>query len=580
MQGLQPQYSRQQDLWEREAYSLLFSGGMDLGLQGPGQVSGYRHSEGLRPEKLSAADYDLLGGSGHHPRSSPSDESHASAARPTATALCTDVSVPYESAKLHDAACKTVSAGGPLLCTDAANLLGSESLGSDRADAASTQGPQTTGSTQTGAGTAAAQEAAAGAASPATGASQRRGQYGSRAALQVRPVKRRRKAATQAAAQEPASSAAAAGCQTVLQAQYAVEAALAKADAACRPSWEEQSLRQGLQQQLEPLEAQGSRVRHVSSHRETDMGALVNSLQQPQGHTSESQAECLSTLQELNTLRTMEGAARPGLAARMRKQNVQGLMVQPGWHQVLPCDYSIVQIYQALEAGNLDMPVCLDSGQHGRFTNLRQVAAIPFRQQLSMFHDASARIVNAMHLKLDAGDVCDRTLLRLAGDSSFMGCVFFQPQGSLHVHGRDYENGRTHAGAMSSLSSPRQLKGDLRLDSNQLQAARQIWKQVSAALVKLEAERAEILSQIYVNDAQMLGLQGAHMQEASKTGKLLDRVAELSENAQVQQEVLRHGVRVLVWQICSPATLTRLVCSAWPTFPDLISTLQAIASPD
>ena len=47
------------------------------------------------------------------------------------------------------------------------------------------------------------------------------------------------------------------------------------------------------------------------------------------------------------------------------------------------------------------------------------------------------------------------------------------------------------------------------------------------------------------------------LQEASKTGKLLDRVAELSENAQVQQEVLRHGIRVLVWQICSPATLTR-----------------------
>ena len=72
-------------------------------------------------------------------------------------------------------------------------------------------------------------------------------------------------------------------------------------------------MRQGLQQQLEPLEAQGSRVRHVSSHRETDMGALVNSLQQPQGHTSESQAECLSTLQELNTLRTMggSGSARP-----------------------------------------------------------------------------------------------------------------------------------------------------------------------------------------------------------------------------------------------------------------------------
>ena len=47
------------------------------------------------------------------------------------------------------------------------------------------------------------------------------------------------------------------------------------------------------------------------------------------------------------------------------------------------------------------------------------------------------------------------------------------------------------------------------------------------------------------------------LQEASKTAKLLDKVAELSENAQVQQEVLRHGVRVLIWQICSPSTLAR-----------------------
>lgn len=49
------------------------------------------------------------------------------------------------------------------------------------------------------------------------------------------------------------------------------------------------------------------------------------------------------------------------------------------------------------------------------------------------------------------------------------------------------------------------------------------------------------------------------MQEPAKTAKLLDKVADLSENAQVQQEVLRNGVRVLIWQICSPATLARCV---------------------
>ncbi len=63
------------------------------------------------------------------------------------------------------------------------------------------------------------------------------------------------------------------------------------------------------------------------------------------------------------------------------------------------------------------------------------------------------------------------------------------------------------------------------------------------------------------------------LQEASKTAQLLDKVAELSENAQVQQEVLRQSVRVLVWQICSPSTLTRytppMVCrSLAASLPD------------
>ena len=46
-------------------------------------------------------------------------------------------------------------------------------------------------------------------------------------------------------------------------------------------------------------------------------------------------------------------------------------------------------------------------------------------------------------------------------------------------------------------------------------------------------------------------------QLAANTSRLLDRAAELSQNLQVQQEVLRHGVRTLLWQICSPVTLAR-----------------------
>ena len=44
---------------------------------------------------------------------------------------------------------------------------------------------------------------------------------------------------------------------------------------------------------------------------------------------------------------------------------------------------------------------------------------------------------------------------RGAGEASFMGCVFFQPRGSLHVHGTDYHNRRSHPGI--SIAPP-QLK--------------------------------------------------------------------------------------------------------------------------
>ncbi|KAK9863888.1 hypothetical protein WJX84_006032 [Apatococcus fuscideae] len=316
---------------------------------------------------------------------------------------------------------------------------------------------------------------------------------------------------------------------------------------------------------------------HLSSRREMEMGAVVAGLQQPMDLSSANQADPVASLQELNQMRSLQGVPLVGAADRMRIANLQGLNVQPGWHEVVPCNSTILQVYAALERGHLDMPVHLTTGQNGTFTSLRQLTAVPLQQQLDMFRDASSKIVNAMHLKLSSGDMCDQAVMKLAGESSFMGCVFFQPCGSLHVHGTDYHNGRSQPGIGIA---PSQLKKALRLDTQQVRIARQAWKATSEALVELEAKRGDILSQIFQNDAANRGWQGSHLHEASKTAKLLDKVAELSENAQVQQELLRHGVRVLIWQICSPATLARLVCCAWPAFPDLIATLQTIASVD
>lgn len=90
-------------------------------------------------------------------------------------------------------------------------------------------------------------------------------------------------------------------------------------------------------------------------------------------------------------------------------------MVHPGWHEVVPCKSTIVQVYAALERGDLDLPVSLTTGRNGSFTTLRQMATIPLSQQLDMFADASSKIFNAMHLKLSMGDMCDQAVMKLAG---------------------------------------------------------------------------------------------------------------------------------------------------------------------
>ncbi len=56
------------------------------------------------------------------------------------------------------------------------------------------------------------------------------------------------------------------------------------------------------------------------------------------------------------------------------------------------------------------------------------------------------------------------------------------------------------------------------------------------------------------------------------------QVAELTENALLQLEILRHASRVLSWQICSPDTMAQILVHAWPAFPDLLGTLKAMAA--
>ena len=97
-------------------------------------------------------------------------------------------------------------------------------------------------------------------------------------------------------------------------------------------------------------------------------------------------------------------------------------------------------------------------------------------------------------------------------------------------------------------------------------------------LSRLQTEQGKILSRIRLGDAQSAAWQQSATCSASHQVRLLQQVAELSENVLLQQEVQRHASRLFVWQVCSPNALAQAICHAWPAFLDIPGTLQAIAA--
>ena len=116
------------------------------------------------------------------------------------------------------------------------------------------------------------------------------------------------------------------------------------------------------------------------------------------------------------SLPLLQHAPFDGYPLTLAEDAAQGLMVQPGWQEVLPCKATVVQLYSALEMGTWDLPLTLSAGGCGTFTSLRALASVPLQQQVTMFGNASFGIVNAMHLKLCDGDPCDLAVMKLVGE--------------------------------------------------------------------------------------------------------------------------------------------------------------------
>ncbi|KAK9865669.1 hypothetical protein WJX84_006738 [Apatococcus fuscideae] len=275
------------------------------------------------------------------------------------------------------------------------------------------------------------------------------------------------------------------------------------------------------------------------------------------------------------------GAAAPKAAADLpirRKRHLSSLREnEPGWHAVVPCQRRIPFIYLALEAGELDVPVTLPGPKHRSRKTLRDLAAIPLDQQGPVFAEMHQHVAAAMRSKKKDGDACHQAVLKLTGAVALLGCVFFSPKGAFHFVGNSLLDGRSMQ-LPEAFQDSAEMMSLLRLDRHQAETARQVWAEATIQLNRLAAERAELLSQIRMGDAQPLAWQEPVLCGAPNTAKLLGQAAQLTQNAYQQRAVLRHASRLCIWQICSPDTLARVIHHAWPGFVDVLGLLQAIAA--
>ncbi len=108
--------------------------------------------------------------------------------------------------------------------------------------------------------------------------------------------------------------------------------------------------------------------------------------------------------------------------------------------------------------------------------------------------------------------------------------------------------------------------------------AKDVWQVCSRELQHGRAQRQAILERIQQRQVEPQAWNTDASPMASGVDKLLQEVAELTENALLESEILGHAARMLSWQICSPDSIVRFVCHSWPAFPDLIGAIKAIAA--
>ncbi|KAK9836517.1 hypothetical protein WJX74_002108 [Apatococcus lobatus] len=314
----------------------------------------------------------------------------------------------------------------------------------------------------------------------------------------------------------------------------------------------------------------------VQSLTEMEVAANVESLQQPAGPASGSHVRRLETIQHLTDLTRLPGSELSHPNDDLRRLSLQRMHVHPGWHAVVPCESSIAMVYLSLETGNLDLGIDLEpAGQ--KVSTVRELLQVPSADMQRVILSSIQTCANAKAFKREDMDECHLSMMRHAG---MLGLLC-----SVSVTCQQVDPTLTGKALLDMQTGPAQqppdfdeVKTSLRLAPQQVVMARKIWHMVCSTVEQLESERQALLSSVCPVDVQPSAWQQPTGLQPTYLSRVMDRAAKLTDNARLQQEVVRNAGRLWFWEANNPDTGARIICRSSPGCPDVFGTLRVVGS--
>ncbi|KAK9865496.1 hypothetical protein WJX84_002707 [Apatococcus fuscideae] len=258
-------------------------------------------------------------------------------------------------------------------------------------------------------------------------------------------------------------------------------------------------------------------------------------------------------------------------------QPLQDMTARREWDVVVPAHGGIRSVFCALDIELLDLPINISVPTYGPMARLRDLQSIPKVARGKIMGDLAARIVNADRFSHEGDHSVALRSQHLVGEAALLTLVFSRTSNLSEV----LDTNLTPAGPTRPAAPFPEFSNQKEawlLSRDQVRLAKVVWRDMGRALEALQREEHQIQCELgCTSSSEVFERQQWASMQAQPQPRLLELAARLQSNLRRQQHVLGRGRFITLFEICSPSSVQKMICSFWPRFPDILAFLKHLA---